>query len=330
MTVTICESTDRGHRMGYVTYFKSEIAEMGQAAVVEPSLWRATWKRGPLVIPMLEQGIKGNILALLVRGLLGRRTLCLVFRAIDAAASGSGRHRAKRWLLAAVRRIPGAGLVSIVPASVEPQIAGFINGWIYDPELCDLSEETLNREPGERVSAIKAQAAGRVLVVSLGALSEQKGFGYFARLWSSSAALRERCLFVAAGPVPEGMKASAQSFVADGGVLLDERIDDAVLFDFYAAADVIWCCYAPDYDQASGIFGRAVQFGKTALLRSGSHVERFAAVVGQPAASLVWDDDAGAVDCLLSGAVPKAAVPPGRLNIEMTEHNRRVLRDWLL
>ena len=50
--------------------------------------------------------------------------------------------------------------------------------------------------------------------------------------------------------------------------------DDEVL-SLYGVADLAWSFY-PQRDQASGIFGRAVQAGVVPLVRSGSFLESYA------------------------------------------------------
>ena len=37
----------------------------------------------------------------------------------------------------------------------------------------------------------------------------------------------------------------------------------------------IWCCYSPEYDQASGVFGRAVQYGCIPIVREHSVIHKF-------------------------------------------------------
>lgn len=53
-------------------------------------------------------------------------------------------------------------------------------------------------------------------------------------------------------------------------MLAEDRIvtDDEIL-RLYKVADLAWCCYAPDYDQASGVFGRALQTGVEPVVREG-------------------------------------------------------------
>lgn len=330
VTVTICESSDEGHRLGYVTYLRGQAERLGQTASVEPLLRRAACSAHTLVLPMLEQRAGANLLTIALRALLGRRTVCLVFRARDAVRSRSWRHAIKRASMAAVKRLPGAALISIVPVPVEPDIAGIVTDWIYDPELCDLDAAALNRVPAPAIAELRQRAGGRTIVAALGRQDRDKGFVFFCELWAAHPELRERCLFVAAGGVPDDLTETARRFAAHGGVLMDGFIDDDTLFDLYAVADAIWCCYAPRYDQASGIFGRAVQFGRTALVRRGSHVERFAAVAGHPAAAIGWDDTLDAARVLLQLSPAAHPQANGLSGGDMRGHNEGVFQRYLL
>jgi hypothetical protein len=329
VSITICESSDDGHRLNWVRYFEREAALMQRSYAVEPSLARAMAVPGPLIIPMLEQRTMKNLAVMAMRALRGRRTLCLVLRATYAVRSRGVGFAVKRALLRVVRRLPGAGLLSILPVALEPRTGALLTGWIYDPEICDLGEDVLLRTPAPEIAALRDRAAGRMIVVALGRQVEGKGFGFFCDLWAASPEVRERCLFVSAGTVAPELAAQAERFAAAGGVLMNARISDGQLFDLYAVTDAVWCCYSPEYDQASGIFGRAVQFGKTAIVRRGSYVERFAEMIGHPAPAIGWHDDTDAAAVLLGLRRDTDGGEPGRRNAEMNRHNRELFRRYL-
>lgn len=50
-------------------------------------------------------------------------------------------------------------------------------------------------------------------------------------------------------------------------------IDEEIL-SLYKVADLVWCSDAPDDDQASGVFGRAIQTGVEPVFRKGSLPDR--------------------------------------------------------
>jgi len=76
-------------------------------------------------------------------------------------------------------------------------------------------------------------------------------------------------------------------------MIVEDRYDtDAEIVSLYRVADLAWCRYAPGYDQASLVFGRALQIGVTPVLREGSVIADLARMVGSgkpvgyPAAAL--------------------------------------------
>ena len=78
----------------------------------------------------------------------------------------------------------------------------------------------------------------------------------------------------------------AERFTANGGMLIDRHLDNDELLHLYRRADAIWSCYAPDYNQASGIFGRAVQLGVPAIVRKRSYLQPLAAELEHPVLAL--------------------------------------------
>lgn len=260
-----------GHRREYVEL----MTRLFEAGGVEPQLarhWRATLsERGPAFFLMIEESFPGYTAAALWRALRGRRTVGLLFRGREAVAGGSPRLRLKRWALRLLRRTRSVTTLSIVPFSIEPRLAMIADDWIDDPQLWDVDE--LNPAPTPLSEAVRAAAGGRRIVVSLGAQNAGKGFDFLTGTWRECPDLRHEWLFVAAGKVAFAAREAAARFEAEGGYLVDRFITDAELASLYRAADVIWGVYAPFYDQASGIFGRAVQYDAPILLRRGSAVE---------------------------------------------------------
>jgi hypothetical protein len=55
---------------------------------------------------------------------------------------------------------------------------------------------------------------------------------------------------------------------------------------------------------ASGIFGRAVQYGTPAIVRAGSYLEKLSAELDHPAILIGWNDIAGAARLLAPGRLP--------------------------
>lgn len=289
-----------GHRREYIALMVRLFRGVG----VETQLvrhWRdATAASPPAFFLMVEESFAGYMAAALWRAVMGQRTVGLLFRGQEALSGKSPRLRLKRWGLRLLRRVPAVTTLSIVPFPVEPRLAEIADDWIDDPQLWDL--QNLSPEPTPLSEAVRGAAEGRQLVVSLGMQNEAKGFHFLAGAWSQSPPLRADWLFVVAGKVPPEERHVATEFVANGGYLVDRFISDAELASLYKAADVIWGVYAPFYDQASGIFGRAVQYDTPILLRRGSAVEAHGFELGARLATVAY----GAANAL-AGALQEAA-----------------------
>jgi hypothetical protein len=200
--------------------------------------------------------------------------------------------------------LPNVRIISILPFSLEPRIARVANAWIYDPQLWDLSYFALpNSERFSRLTGEIALAAkGRPVVLALGAQNRIKGFEFFAQLWCGQAAIREKFLFLAAGKVAPECVSFALELADAGGFVMDRHIEDDEFLSLYRCADVVWSCYAPIYDQASGIFGRAVQLGVPAVVRERSFLDRQARELEHPTLGLQFGDATAAVNRLQSWA----------------------------
>ena len=88
--------------------------------------------------------------------------------------------------------------------------------------------------------------------------------------------IANQVLVVCAGRVTPGNSNLAARLSAQGALIIDRFISDVELESLYGIADAIWACYAPDYDQASGVFGRAIQWGVPVIVRESSVIAAFA------------------------------------------------------
>lgn len=272
------------------------------------SLWRALWARQPVLDGAIEASVGSYILLCVVRAAMGRRTAGILFRPLPLLEGGLLRLRVKRMLLGLVKRLPGVATLTILPFELEPGFARFASGWIYDPQYWDLhypDAVDADRPIGAFAQEIRAAAAKRRVVVAVGRQDEAKGFDMFSQLFAARADLRERWLFAFGGRVVDRLVAPClDPFVAAGGQAKSEYISHDELLDLYAAADAVWCCYALDYDEASGVFGRAIQLGLPVIVRKGSLLERTCRAEGL--AYVAYDGEVASFDGV---AVPAPTDP---------------------
>jgi hypothetical protein len=250
--------------------------------------------RAPVLCPQIEFAPIRFAISCLVRGLFGRRTVGLLLRPLPALRDTGWRLRAKRIVLRLLRRVPGAQVLTIVPFAVEPDFAVIAHGWIHDLQNWDLQ---LDADPAAAPAAqalareIRRQAQGRPVCAAIGRQQQEKGFDRFAALYSANRDLRDAMLFAFGGKVAPELAAMARDFAGQGGFALDRFVSDEELAGLYAAADLVWCVYPPDYDQASGVLGRALQYGIPVAARRGSVIAAICANEGHPCIEL--DDGDG-------------------------------------
>jgi hypothetical protein len=293
MTIIVLHGL-HGHRREYALLFSRVLRERGETVRVVRSGFGQVLAAAPVFYLMVDGEFAEFTIVAHARALLRRRTVGLLFKPGRCLAPRSARDRLKRWLLRSCLLAENISVLTIMPFAIEPRFGEIARAGIDEPQQWDLSD--LDREaapdaPSAAIAALIDDAAeGRIVVAALGQQVRDKGFAFFADLWASSEALRRRCLFVCMGEVEPALATAAARFKAHGGLIVDRFIEDGELMAAYRRADIVWSCYAPFYDQASGVFGRAVQFGKPAIVRAGSYLERVANALEHPALSLAWAD----------------------------------------
>lgn len=267
--------------------------------------------RAPVLVPQVEHASAAFAFTCLVRAMFGRRTVGFLMRPLPALHGTSLRLRLKRIMLKVLRRTPGAQVLTIIPFAIEPGFDRIAHGWIYDLQNWDmLLEPEAACGPDARALAdtITAAAAGRKVCCAIGRQDVAKGFDAFARLYRQSEAIQQAILFAFGGKVDRELEHDAEALAASGGFSLNRFVSDEELRGLYEAADLVWCAYDPDYDQASGILGRAMQLGIPVIARPGSIVARICELEGHPWARDSQDQDWAQI----SGALPPMALAQAR------------------
>jgi len=273
-----------GHRASYVNFTEQLLG--GRRANVLGLMVSSS----PVLFLMIEEAFALYVMVAIWRSLFGWRTVGLLFRPKPALYGASVRLQLKRGLLKILRRIPSVKTLSIVPATLDSRISEIADDWIYDFQLWDMGDVELDKfhdfssggvsgEAGKLLSQLSKSAAGRKLIVAVGTQDRSKGFDGFAA-FCSSPGVGDTWLCASGGKVRENCQGYKAEIEAAGGYVLDRFISDDELLALYAASSVVWCAYSEDYDQASGILGRAVQFGIPVIVREGSYSHRFCQVEG--------------------------------------------------
>ena len=290
-----------GHHQAYLDVIRTILRRQGFDVMITDQPRAAVAHRGPVLIMHFEQYTRAAHLVTLARAVLGRRTAALVFRSREIMTSSNPLARLKHLLLRIERRIPTVSMMAILPLALLPGSERLFRSWIHDPQLWDvplLPEPSPDRALADEV---RVRAAGRPVLVTVGLITEYKGVDMLAAL-ASDAAFCARYLLVIAGR--QDAQVSAKFAGAQGDCLIENRyVSDGELYALYEVADFVWAVYAPSYDQASGVFGRAVQFGRTPVVRENSLIDEYATSLCVSPVRLAWDATPAEVAAQLARSV---------------------------
>lgn len=274
----------------------------------------------PILFLAAEEAFLLYVAISLLRAVFGRRTAGLLFRPLPIAASSRWRCRLKRAVLQRLKRCRCVQTLTVLPFSVFPAFSSIADGWIYDVQLWDLTEE--ERKAIEELRA-QRQPIERPVLMAIGKQSVRKGLDLFVDIYARSAPLRARWQFIACGKVEPAAAEHAAVLCEAGGVLVDRALSDAQLFGTYAGSDAVWCLYPRIGDHAIGILGRTVQLGIPAIVRQGSVVHRLCVVENLQHVAATADE----IAARLTGPLPPRDEPHGRRAAQrFAEHSETTLR----
>ena len=275
-----------GHRRSYVAVLSDELHGKGVFGW-RPGIFRHLLKAKRVIFPTLDGtylDIFRMLVIIILRGLLGRYTLSISHGAVKIFQRGF-HPKTMWWLLMTsfIKHWPQSSVVSVTPYWVEPRLKKYTNDWIYDVQFWDLRGERLPTHGmvKDRIGLFRSKAGQRLVLLGIGRQSQRKGSDFMMRLYNSCPDLRTRFLFVICGAFHGDMGDLRANFETAGGICFDRDLSDDELLDCYEEADLIWACYPPSHNQSSGIFGRALQFGRPVVVREGSYLESLMRELGE-------------------------------------------------
>jgi hypothetical protein len=206
-----------------------------------------------------------------------------------------------------LRRLRSVLKLSLVPVG-RPGGESFGFVAIQDPECWDLRPEDRAEGDTPLSAAVRREAGERKILILPGNLNPSKGLNFVRDIFCGDPALFDRVLPVLCGPVEPDGKEAADDLAAAGAFVEARYLERAELMSLYRAAHGTWCCYPPERDLSSGLFGRAVQFGITPVIRRGSVLDHMAADV--PNVLRLDYDDPGTARAALAAGLTRMPPPP--------------------
>jgi len=214
--------------------------------------------RGPLIWQTADyEPVEFTKLAL-CRSLFGRRSIAICFRNNFNRQRNHLRNILSEAVFWLWRRLPFCTAFTTCPRSENLSSDAFL----FDTEWWDVTAMPVP------IVDVPPLQPGPTLMF-MGTENYLKGFPFFLNCAVAAAARQMKWNFVIVGSTHE-LNADQRAAMNRAGVKTIEAADDRVFLTCLRRAHLLWCCYNPAYDQSSGIFGRAVQFGVPTIVRKNS------------------------------------------------------------
>lgn len=281
-----------GHHADFYALFEVLFQKNGLSPNLSTGLRQRIFTKEPVFFLMIEEYPAGFLIVALTRALLRRRTAGLLFRVGECARPGSLRTWTKNIALRVLKKNSYCSVIAMFPLEIDKSFEKIARFGIYDPQMWDLDYLPPVSGMGDArfVDELNKAAGSRKIITAIGSQTQNKGFNYFCDIWceESNFEIRQKYLFVSAGKVAGELSQVSRRFAKAGGYLIDRLLTHTELTALYKRSDLIWCCYDPIYNQASGIFGRAVQYGTPAVVRKDSYLSLLRDMIDHPIEVLEW------------------------------------------
>jgi hypothetical protein len=267
------EKSKKGHRREYADFFsrilKCEVI-FGEGLKKYTSLMRAPY----LLFSSCDDHLVFFVFLATVRSCTGKKTLTIATRPESVFKANTPKLILKRSLYSWIRKLPRVKALSILPFYCEERLKELVDDWIYDPQFWDL--KVMGHVPDSKsvpeISRFSSRTKNNVVLP--GKLSRRKGAEFMIDIYLNFPEVREKYNFILAGKNQDVPGKKIDLFIENGGYFLGRYPTEKELLSFYDIAQMIWCCYPGYFNHSSGIFGRALQLGKSVIVRKGAYLDR--------------------------------------------------------
>ena len=230
----------------------------------------------------IEDGVLSFFIISLLRSLLQKKTIGLMMSPWDCFRPNKVKDIFRRYAFLILKKISHVKTICIVPFDLDERYRKIADYWIYDPEFWDTHVPEVVRMAPQVVCSKTKNAENRKLdLLYFGRVDSEKGFDLLARLFLENKELFLKFNLSIVGEVSESTMLTANQMRQAGAHVVDEFVSDERMFEYIRESSLLWCCYSPDYDASSGVFGRAIQFNKLPLIRKNSRLMDLAATLGK-------------------------------------------------
>lgn len=277
MSFLVYERLIAGHRENYAT----TVAKLLDAETALGKSWGNFWRAFTarrLVITTLESAPQLYLAMVMLRGVIGRRSTVIATRSHVEPRDRWLWAIARRLGYSVLRRFPPIQFLTITPpdGADDPRMA-----FVEDIEFWDLPPAVFATPPRSALAdRVREAKQDRKVILVSGTLQTSKGLEFLAAIFAHAPDLAAKFAVVCAGELIEPSRAALEPLRRQATIWEDRFLTRDEMLSLYFEADAVWCCYRPDYDVSSGIFGRAVQLGRPTIVRAGSLIERLQGRLG--------------------------------------------------
>lgn len=285
-----------GHRASY-QYLLARL--FGISNVIAPPSVRQFLKlirANSLLISTIDDAILWYSTIIIIRSILKKKTVSIFMRPQSCFECNSIRSKVKYVLFYILKHLCGSCIITITPFQYRNEYIEIANESVFDIQYWDYIESDRTSVLAQSILAdrLHVTAAGRPILLFLGSVNNDKGIEFLADIVDQFPQINNDVLIIIAGPIDKGFEERCKRLQGNGVELVARWLSDSELESLYGISSLIWACYHPCYDQASGIFGRAAQFDKTCLIRKGALLEEIGADIAANNLSLTYGDSAAA------------------------------------
>lgn len=266
-------SVPDGHHPSYQELFLRLLEGEASTGLIRGGLyWKLVFGRR-VFFATIDADYAGFIAVALMRAVILKPTVGLFLRPIQCFRSERPivypiKRRLFRWLC----KVPRLRLFSIIPHDICPELREVSHDWIHDPQMWDLWVDGKPDLPETDLSRrVDMERGDREVLIYIGAANALKGFPELVQTAKREVA---KLLVVVAGRLQPSFSAAADDLRDIGMIVEDRYVSDEEILSLYRVANYAWCRYTSDYDQGSGVFGRAFQTDVAPLMREGSFIEK--------------------------------------------------------
>lgn len=207
---------------------------------------------------------------IILRNIFGLRSILFSIRS-ERLLNPALKNSAKRFAYKLFKILRNVKTISIHKPSRSPQLDRYIDDYIYDFQYWDLPFLKIRPKKPIEIKNFQKIPAKPILLIIGNLNAKRYQTELFTEIFTNNE-LNYSIIF--AGKISN--KDYCLLSQHRDCFLINRYVNDGELLYLYEFSDIIYCYYELNSTQRpSGIFGRAIQLGKEALVKKGSYLEKY-------------------------------------------------------